>query len=150
MNSPGYWSISQGFLGAPAAISGGGSAAASSGNGATPGQFNGFTFSPPPLVLNGQNVAGGLNFTGLFPASQIDQASQAYAFTIANTNNAYGFVGAAINAAQNSAAAIFGQIIPAETQFGNVEGQAMLQEAAAMQTAASNLGNSGGGLFGFL
>lgn len=110
----------------------------------------GFSFSPPPLVLNGQSVAGGLNFTASLPVSQVDQASQAYAFTASATGDAYGFVSSAINAALSSAAATFQPIVTNETTLGQGELSALQTEAQALQTAAGKLGGGGGGLLGAL
>jgi hypothetical protein len=144
----GDWSSSWGNFVAPATGNGPNNGFAGGENENT--VSTGFSFTPPPLVLNGQSVAGGLNFTASLPVAQVDQASQAYAFTSSLTGDAYGFLSSAINSAMNSAAATFQPIISNEQILGTGELSALQTEANALQTAAGKLGGGGGGLLGAL
>lgn len=112
-------------------------------------QLQGFSFTPPPLLLNGAQIAPGLNFTSVSPVAQVDQASEAFNFINSSFLNTFNFVGNAINAAQSNASNVFSGIVPVEQQFGQGEVQALQVQAQALQTAAKNL-KSGGGLFGGL
>jgi hypothetical protein len=136
----------------PSWISGGntsGSIASVGGGGGAAG-LEGFSFTPPPLVLNGQSVAGGLNFTFATPVAQVDQASQAYNFLNTFTNNAYSFVGNAINQATTQAGTLNTNVVGIESSLGQGEVSALQTLANAEATAASKLNSGGGGLFGAL
>lgn len=103
-----------------------------------------FLFNPQPLVFNGQSVAPNLIFSEPQVAGQVDQASQAYAFTLWNINNTQNFVANVSAQTQGFALPIFNSIVASLGAIGNTEAQ-------AMQTAANNLNkNSGHGLLGFL
>jgi len=105
-----------------------------------PSGSQGFTFTPPALVLNGQPVAGGLNFTATNAVDQVDMASQAYSF-ISNLNTqAFQFAQNAFSGVFNFAGPQFSSITSGlSTNFGQV--------ANALNTAASNIG---GGFLGNL
>lgn len=107
-------------------------------------QSEGFTFAPPPLVLNGQGLAGGLNFNATNAVAQVDQASQAYDF-INNLNaGAYNFLSGALSSTQQFAAGPFNSIISSLTDIGT-------GEVKAEQTAANSLKMQGcTGIFGCL
>lgn len=125
---------------APGGTSGAGTGGSANGGGAS---LQGFSFTPPPLVLNGQTVAGGLNFTAAVPIAQVDQAQQAYNFINTLNSQAYGFVGNAINLATQGASATNSQVIGLESQFGTGEVAALQTLAQAEQTAASKLSSGG-------
>ena len=76
-----------------------------------PTNFQGFTFNPPPLSLNGQNVAGGLNFSASNAVSQVDQASQAYSFINNLNSQVLGFAGNTFSGVQSFAGPSFSSII---------------------------------------
>ena len=112
--------------------------------------MNGFSFTPPPLIMNGQTIAGGLNFNFSTPVAQVDQASQAYNFINTINNSAYGFEGNAITQATNAASAVNKTVIGSEQTLGAGMLSALQTEANALQTAASKLSTNSGGLFGSL
>lgn len=129
-----------------------GSAQMSNGGAGTNGDnsnWQGFVFTPPPLILNGQQVAGGLNFTAAQPVAQVDQASQAYGFINNVLANSFGFTNDAINSAQTSFANIASQVVPVEQQWGTGLLGALQTEANAFQTLASNYSTPCSGLFCF-
>lgn len=115
-------------------------------NGGGTSLLQGFSFTPPPLVLNGQSVSGGLNFTAAQPVAQVDQATQAYNFINALNQQAYGFEGNAINIATANASATNSQVIGLEGTFGAGEVSALNTLASAEQTAASKLSSGCSGL----
>lgn len=108
-----------------------------------PTGFQGFTFSPPPLSLNGQNVAGGLNFSASNAVSQVDQASQAYSFINNLNSQVLGFAGNTFAGVQSFAEPSFSAIINGLTgTAGNaVSGLTAIGQGAvgAENTAAKNL-----------
>lgn len=128
---------------APGGTSSAGTGAGGNGGGES---LQGFSFTPPPLVLNGQSVSGGLNFTAAQPVAQVDQAQQAYNFINTLNQQAYGFVGNAINLATQGASATNSQVIGLESQFGTGEIAALQTLASAEQTAASKLSSGCSGL----
>src|ERR1700691_1798400 len=101
----------------------------------------GSSFNPPPLVVAGQTVGGGLNFTATNAVSQVDQASQAYDFMNNATAQAYSFVGSADQGAQTFALRIFQTIAAGLSSIGG-------SEAESLQTAAGSLNNQCSGFLG--
>lgn len=103
-----------------------------------PSGFQGFTFTPPPLTLNGQSVAGGLNFTAQNAIDQVDQASQAYSFIGSLNSSLLGFYSNSISSAYNFAASPFADIIGGLTKIG--QGAVGAENTAAGKICTGFLG----------
>jgi hypothetical protein len=128
---------------------------AATGQGASPGEgvWAGFTFSPAPLVFNGQTVAApDLQFSDPVAVSTVDQGSQAYSFTNSLIGNAFSFIGSANQSVQDFNNPLFTDIYQSENTFGNSLTASISSEANALGTAAKNVGSGsgGGGIGGFL
>lgn len=117
------------------------------------GVWGGFTFNPAPLVFAGQSVgAPSLQFSDPVAIAQVDQGSQAYAFTNQLTTAAFDFVGNANASVQGFDQPLFSDVLASETQFGNSLTASISTEANALATAAKGVssGAAGGGGGGFL
>jgi hypothetical protein len=101
----------------------------------------GFSFTAPPLELNGQNVAGNFNFD--FPVAAPASISQAYNFIGSATGAAYSFLGQ--TDAQTDSYA-YG-LMALQSGYLNNIGQSFAQSAA---DATSKIETQGGGLLGLL
>jgi hypothetical protein len=131
----------------------GGAVAASGGGSPGEGVWAGFTFSPAPLIFNGQQVAApDLQFSDPVAVSTVDQGSQAYSFTNSVIGQSFNFIGAANASVQDFNNPLFNEIYSSENQFGTSLSQSINTEANALATAAKNVGSGsgGGGIGGFL
>jgi hypothetical protein len=103
---------------------------------------NGFAFTAPALIFNGQNIGGTFNFD--LPVVAANSASDAYNFVGASTEAAYGFLGNSIANTDSYAYNLMTNQTAQLAQIGNIFAQ-------TSKTAASKIATgSGGGLFGFL
>jgi hypothetical protein len=110
----------------------------------------GFTFNPAPLVLSGQNVAGGLSFDLPLPLSSIDPQSAAYAYSQGVNTAAFGFINQAATQAYAQTVPFNTAVEGNLTQLGGGLSAALNTEANAAQTLAKGaaLGGAGGFLGG--
>src|ERR1700734_3202239 len=82
----------QGANGAQVLTPGNGSGSAGFSSGANPVTAGGFSFTAPPLMLNGQNVSGNFNFD--LPLAAPASITQAFNFIGGATSAADSFLGA--------------------------------------------------------